>query len=69
MLRWGSSTVADLAAAGVAHAGQQLPADTGQADDVDTSWPMMSPTEAASQSHFLSDGNEVKRPAARAASR
>lgn len=69
LLRWGTSTAAELAAADAAHAGQQLPTETDQTDRVDQSWPMLSPTEAASPSHSLSTGSEVNSPAARAASR
>lgn len=70
LLRWGSSTITELAAADAALAGEQLPADLGALKDpVDAAQPLLPPTEAASHDLPVANRDEVARPAARAASR
>ena len=70
LLRWGSSTVAELAAANAALAGEQPPADIGVLEDpVQAAQPLLSSTEAASQDHPEANRDAVARPAAKAASR
>ena len=70
LLRWGSSTVAELAAADAALAGEQPPADIGALQDpVNDAQPLLPPSEAASHNLPVANTDEVARPAARAASR
>ena len=66
LLRWGSSTVADLVE--VWDARTQIPPDM-HLEVEEVSLPMLSPSDLVSQGSFASNGFEVQRPAARTASR